>query len=156
MTRSSADPGWRVRRAAPADAPALSLVAGATLLEAFHHIIPGADLVAHVARNSSPEQFARWIDDPAAAVFVAEAAGTGAPVGYAVVTEPDFPIATGAGDAELRRIYTLTAFHGTGLGRALLGEAIAAARSSAADRMLLGVHIDNVRARAFYERAGFA
>ena len=56
--------GWTIRQAGIDDAEALPLVAGATLLETFHSVIPGADLVAHVRRNSSPEQFTRWAQDP--------------------------------------------------------------------------------------------
>ena len=56
----------------------------------------------------------------------------------------------------MRRIYVLAAFQGTGLGPALLDAAIGAARAAGSGRMLLGVHVDNLRARRFYERCGFA
>lgn len=141
--------------AGAADAPALALVAGATLLETFHAIIPAADLVSHAGGRSSPQVFADWIADPASHVLYAGADGTDAPVGYAVLTAPDFPIAIGAGDIELRRIYTLAAVHGTGLGPALMKAAVAEARARGHRRMLLGVHPDNARARRFYERTGF-
>ena len=147
--------GWTVRRAIAADAPALSLVAGATLLETFHAVIPAADLVSHVANKSSATSFERWTDDPAAAVFYAGADGTDAPLGYAVLCAPDFPIETNTADAELRRIYTLAAAHGSGLGPALMQAATEEARGRGCRRMLLGVHPGNARARRFYERSGF-
>ena len=100
--------------------------------------------------------FAGWIGDPDTAVFIAGALGTDAPVGYAVLTEPDFPIAAEAGDIELRRIYTLAAMHGSGLGEALLDAALTEARRRGCRRVLLGVHPGNVRARRFYEKHGFA
>ena len=146
---------WQVRRAAAADAAALSLVAGATLLETFHAIIPAADMVAHVTGKSSPAVFADWIADAGSAVFYAGAHGTDAPVGYAVLTTPDFPIEA-PGDIELRRIYTLAATHGTGLGAALMDAVLTEARARDARRILLGVHPDNGRARRFYENHGFA
>ena len=146
---------WSVRPATPADPAALSLVAGATLLESFHDLIPAADLVAHTTSKSSPAAFASWIADPASAVFYAGAAGTDAPVGYAVLTTPDFPIKTAAEDIELRRIYTLLPTHGSGLGPTLMTAALADARQRSASRVLLGVHPDNHRARRFYERCGF-
>ena len=138
------------------DTGALALVAGATLLEAFHALIPAADLVAHAAGKSSTAVFAEWVSDEDSAVFYAGAAGTDAPVGYAVLTTPDFPIEAVPGDIELRRIYTLAATHGSGLGTALMAAALAEARARDARRMLLGVHPENHRARRFYEKHGFA
>ena len=146
---------WSVRRAQAADAPALALVAGTTFLETFHAITPVADLVTHVTNKSSAAAFAAWIEDPAAAVFYAAADRTGAPLGYAVLTAPDFPVVTDERDAELRRIYTLVATHGTGLGAALMQAALDEARERGRKRVLLGVHPDNDRARRFYERTGF-
>lgn len=147
--------GWTVRRARAVDAPALSLVAGATLLETFYATIPVSDMVAHVANKSSVSVFAGWIDDPASAVFYAAAPVTRAPLGYAVLTAPDFPIDLDASDVELRRIYTLAAMHGSGLGNALMHSAIDEAQARGRSRLLLGVHPDNTRARSFYERTGF-
>ena len=147
--------GWTVRRAIAADAPALSLVAGATLLETFYAVIPAADLVSHVADKSSAAVFAGWADDPAAAVFYAGADGTDAPLGYAVLCAPDFPMQMDAQDVELRRIYTLAATHGGGLGAALMQAVLRKARARGCGRVLLGVHPGNARARRFYERTGF-
>ena len=79
----------------------------------------------------------------------------GAPLGYSVLTAPDFPIDRQPGDVELRRIYTLSLTRGTGLGAALMAQAIADARSRGATRMLLGVFARNHRACDFYERQGF-
>jgi ribosomal protein S18 acetylase RimI-like enzyme len=131
-------------------------VAGATLLETFHAIIPAADLVAHATGKSSPAAFAGWIADAGSAVFYAGAEGTDAPLGYAVLCPPDFPPELlRERDIELRRIYTIAAAHGTGLGPALMDAALAAARGRGHARLLLGVHPDNARARRFYERTGF-
>lgn len=147
---------WRLRPALASDAESLSLVAGATLLEAFHAIIPGADLVEHVLRNSSAERFAAWVtDQPATVVILAEHVRTGAPLGYMVATAPDFPLALDPGDWELRRIYVLAGWHGAGIGPALLEAAVQGARAKGKRRLLLGVHHDNARARRFYERSGF-
>lgn len=79
-----------------------------------------------------------------------------APVGYSVLTAPDLPIDTDAADIELRRIYTLPLAQGTGLGGALMAQAIDDARAMGKGRLLLGVLGRNERARAFYERQGFA
>jgi ribosomal-protein-alanine N-acetyltransferase len=60
-----------------------------------------------------------------------------------------------AGDvADLHTIGTLRP--GRGIGRAMLGWCEEAARDGGAERMMLEVREDNERARAFYDRAGFA
>ena len=147
---------WRLRRASSADAPAVALVAGASFLTTFAGILDGADIVAHVARNSSPERFAAWANDPASVVTLAEHPDGAAPVGYTLLTTPDLPLSIGKGDIELRRIYTLPGTYGTGLGQALMAHAIDDARLLGKDRLLLGVYGGNHRARRFYERQGFA
>jgi GNAT superfamily N-acetyltransferase len=146
---------WRLRRASREDAPAVALVAGASFLATFAGILDGADIVAHVARNSSAESFAAWADDTDSIVTVAEHPDGGAPVGYTLITTPDFPLLTGKRDIELRRIYTLPLAQGIGLGKVLMARAIGEARAMGKSRLLLGVLGANTRARRFYEREGF-
>lgn len=146
---------WRVRRAVPDDAAALSLVASAAFLETYAAVLDGGDLVAHCTAHNSPAIFAAWTRDPASAVAIAERAPGHAPIGYTVLTPPDLPIDTGPADIELRRIYTLSQMHGTGVGAALMAQAVDDARRLRKTRMLLGMYDENWRARAFYERQGF-
>ncbi|WP_394648585.1 GNAT family N-acetyltransferase [uncultured Sphingomonas sp.] len=145
---------WRLRRAGPADAAILSLVAGATFLEAFAGVLDGADIFAHVTRNSSPAAFERYLADGAVATL-AEARDGAAPLGYTLLTAPDLPVAPAPGDIELKRIYALFPTHGTGLGPALMAQAIADARDAGSRRLLLGVYGGNRRAQRFYEKQGF-
>lgn len=146
---------WRLRRAAPADAAALSLVAGATFLQTFAGVLEGADIVAHVARTSSADAFARYLREGAIATL-AEADAGGAPIGYTLLTAPDLPVEPRPGDIELQRIYVLAAGHGAGAGPALMTRAVEDARAAGHARMLLGVYGENARARRFYEKQGFA
>ena len=147
---------WRLRRASVDDAAAVALVARASFLDTFAGVLSGADILAHLDRKSRPEQFAAWSTDPAAVLTLAEHAIGAAPVGYSLLTPPEEVGETGPGDIELRRIYTLSAARGTGLGAALMAQAIDDARALGGRRMLLGVFAGNARARAFYERQGFA
>jgi len=147
---------WRLRRASPEDAPAVALVAAASFLTTFAGILDGADIVAHVAKNSSAERFAAWTNDPASVVTLAEHPDGAAPVGYTLLTTPDLPLTIDADDIELRRIYTLPAAYGSGLGQALMARAVDDARAMGRTRLLLGVYGGNDRARRFYERQGFA
>lgn len=146
---------WRLRRAAPADAAAVALVAGATFLTTFAGVLAGPDIVAHVERTSSPASFAAWLADPASVVTLAEHPHGAAPVGYTLLCPPDLPIEAGPADIELRRIYTLPNFAGTGLGAALMTQAVADARALGHTRLLLGVLATNTRATTFYARQGF-
>lgn len=148
--------GWRLRRATAADVPEVALVAAASFLETFAGVLSGDDIVAHIARNSSVEKFADWASDPDSVVTLATHSDGDAPVGYTLLVPPDLPIDVGPADIELRRIYILSVANGTGLGQRLMARAIADARSIGKRRLLLGVLGSNGRARAFYERRGFA
>jgi GNAT superfamily N-acetyltransferase len=118
-------------------------------------MIPREDMLAFCASEHAPELYAAWLADAARATWIAEAASTGAPVGYAVVTAPDLPVPTRDDDLELKRLYALHRLHGSGLGRRLMACAIEGARAAGARRLLVGVHGGNARALAFYARQGF-
>jgi GNAT superfamily N-acetyltransferase len=147
---------WRMRRAGPDDASALSLVASATFLETYATVLAGTDLVAHCLKNTSAETFLRWTNDPATIVTIAEHEPGHAPIGYTVLTASDFPFDTRPSDIELRRIYILQQMQGAGLGAALMTRAREDAAAIQCGRILLGVYEHNYRAHAFYERQGFA
>ncbi|WBH16554.1 GNAT family N-acetyltransferase [Sphingomonas radiodurans] len=146
---------WPLRRATAADAPAVAMVAAASFLESFAGILPGDDIVAHCARNSSIAKFAGWAAEAPSVVTLATHPAGGAPVGYSLLATPDLPVAPHDGDIELRRIYALSITRGTGLGHRLMVQAVDDARALGRGRILLGVLGTNVRARAFYEREGF-
>ncbi|MBW6529280.1 GNAT family N-acetyltransferase [Sphingomonas citri] len=146
---------WRLRRAGAEDTDALALVAGATFLEAFAGVLDGTDIVAHVGRNSSAAAFARYLAAGAIATL-AEIEPGAAPVGYTLLTAPDLPVAPEQGDIELKRIYALAPYHGTGLGAALIARALVDALDMKCARVLLGVYGGNRRAHAFYEKHGFS
>lgn len=145
---------WRLRRAGEGDAARLSLVAGATFLEAFAGVLAGDDIVAHVATNSSVIAFSRYLAEGAVAIL-AESVEGGAPVGYTLLTAPDLPIDPQQGDVELKRIYALSPLHGSGLGPALMARAVEDAAAAGHRRMLLGVYGGNARAQRFYVKQGF-
>ena len=145
-----------VRACTPDDASTLSLIASATLLETFAGIVPGHALLAHCANKNSVAAFASHLSQTITRAWLAEVAPGAAPVGYAMLTEPDFPPElVQAGDLELRRIYVFSKFHGSGAGRRMMEAAVASAREQGATRFLLGVHPENYRAHAFYRKSGF-
>lgn len=137
------------------DTRALSAVAQATFLQTFAHMIPAADILARADMQDSPAAFQSALDAGAKA-WLATHPETDAPVGFALLTSPDLPeVDTSPGDLELKRIYLLHRFHGTGAGKALLAAVEAEARTRSAPRLLLGVYHDNP-AVGWYERQGFS
>ena len=143
-----------IRRATPDDAPALSLIGRATLLETYARMVPVADLIAFAWNGHSEQDYRGFVEGPPCAAWIAAIPETGAPVGYALLMQPDLPMATGPDDIELRRIYILSNYHGGGLGRKLFGEVTDHARSLGRTRMLIGVNAENEKALAFYAHMG--
>jgi diamine N-acetyltransferase len=71
-----------------------------------------------------------------------------------VVCLPDLPVPLGPDDFELKRIYLLHRFQGSGIGAALMEWSLEKARSLGKRRLLLGVNAEN-KAVEFYLRHGF-
>jgi diamine N-acetyltransferase len=142
------------RRARPHDAAALSALGGATFLTSFAHDHPGAALLAHISNAHGVDYYRTALADPEQVAIIGETA-LGAPVGYALLTPPNLPVAPEPGDYELKRIYLLGPWQGGGHGSALMEQAYAAAHERRAKRLLLAVYPQNAQARRFYVRQGF-
>jgi diamine N-acetyltransferase len=138
-----------VREADGNDAGRLALVSDATFLETFAGMISGDALVTHCQRRHAPTYLSQLLADGARA-WLAEL--DGAPIGYALLTAPELDAAR-EGDIELKKIYVLSRFHGTGIAARLLDAALTGAEGHA--RLLLGVKDDNHRAIGFYTKQGF-
>lgn len=145
-------PHWQLRAAGPEDADTLALIGAATFLETFAGILARDAIIGHCAANHSADAYRNYLANGAKA-WLAEACEGGAPIGYALLAAPDLALAQ-EGDIELKRIYSLSRFHGGGLGGALMDSAIAGAAGH--QRLLLGVYAHNARALAFYRKNGFA
>lgn len=143
---------WTVRPAEAGDAAALALVGSATFLDTYAGAIDGDALIAHCGEHHSSAAYRRLLEAGAKAWLVELAPG-GAPIGYALACAPELEQAQ-PGDWELKRIYVLSRFHGTGVSAALLNAVIAGAGGR--QRLLLGVKNDNHRALRFYRKHGFA
>jgi len=145
-----------IRQCQPGDEAALSLVGQASFLEAFAGVISGKDILGHCARQHASEKYAAWLQDPASAVWVAEVEPGQAPVGYLVLTAPDLPLADlSSDDGEVKRIYLLHRFQGTGIGARLMEAARSHAKARSLRRLLLGVYSGNTAAIKFYEKLGY-
>jgi ribosomal protein S18 acetylase RimI-like enzyme len=145
-----------LRPALSDDAQTLALVGAATFLDAFAGTLPGPSIVEHCRRHHTPAAYLTYLALPTTAIWIAETTHQNGPVGYSMVTAPDLPIPDPQPtDLELKRIYLLSRFHGSGAGPALMDRAIESARTLGARRLFLGVYDGNARALAFYARTGF-
>src|SRR3990167_2590985 len=147
--------GITIRACRLGDEAALALVGQATFLETYAGVLPSADIVSHCKSEHGEALYAAWLAKPGYNLWVAEMDEGAAAVGYAALTPPDLPVPTGEKDVELKRIYLLNRFHGTGLGAKLMTTAMDAAAQAGFTRMLLGVFGGNSRAIAFYARQGY-
>ncbi len=152
----SAAPPVRIRTAGAEDADALALLGQATFLEAYAGTLPREDITQHCAQQHSVARYRAWLLDPATRIWIAEAEHGGAPVGYLVLGVPNLPLSDlDPRDREIRRIYLLHRFQGSGLGRRLMDEARELASAERAPRLLLGVYSRNLAALAFYQKLGY-
>lgn len=145
-----------IRACGPGDAQALALVGQATFLETYAGTLPAADILEHCRTEHGEALYADWLARPGYHLWAAQMDEGGAVIGYAALTPPDLPLPTGEKDVELKRIYLLNRFHGTGIGANLMTTAMEAAAQAGFTRMLLGVFGGNSRALAFYARQGYA
>jgi ribosomal protein S18 acetylase RimI-like enzyme len=137
-----------------ADAERLAVVGAAAFLETYAGTVDGGDIVAHCIEAHAPAAGRARLAEPGLRAWLATVEPARTPVGYTVLARPDLP-AHEPGDLEVRQIYVLQRFQGRRVGVRLLNEAIVAARSAGAHRLLLGVYSRNSAAIAFYTRAGF-
>jgi ribosomal protein S18 acetylase RimI-like enzyme len=140
------------RMAGPDDAALLAALSTRAFTETFGHLYAPADLAAFLGRLDEAS-WAAELADPALAIRIVEDHGVAA--GFAKLGPPAAAFTPPGPHAELRQLYVLAPWHGTGLADALMGWTIEAARARGAVALYLSVFIDNPRARRFYERHGF-
>jgi ribosomal protein S18 acetylase RimI-like enzyme len=141
------------RTATPADAALMSRIGGQTFSDTFGHLYTPENLAAFL-ENHSEENWLAELNDPALTIRLAEQNGQA--VGFAKVGPHKLPFAAGGPAAELRQLYVLIPWHGTGVAQALMDWAMDEGRARGAGEMFLSVFVDNHRARRFYARYGFA
>jgi GNAT superfamily N-acetyltransferase len=143
-----------IRRAGPADAPALSAIGAATFVESFGHLYPPSDLATFLAHSYNLERTAADLADPAKASWIVEAGGEA--VGYALAGPCGLPHAEVTPVCgELKRIYLLKAWQNGGLGRRLFAETLDWLQAAGPRAIWIGVWSENHGAQRFYLRQGF-
>ncbi len=142
-----------LRPATPDDADAMAALHVAVWRETYDGLAPPEALarldLAHRRRG-----WAAALADPARRVWLAEG-GAGA-LGLVAVGRPEVPeyAALGTAAGEVKHLYVAAAARRTGLGRALLQQALAGLAAQGCTAAGLGVVRQNYAARAFYAAAG--
>ena len=153
-------PPFSIRSALPADAAALAALGERTFREAFTDANDAHDMDAYVALAFGLPQQSAELGDSRVSCLLAESAEPSGrhAIGYALlreVADETPPCVAGERPIELARLYVDRAWHGRGVGEALMSAAVDAARARGARTLWLGVWEHNPRARAFYARWGF-
>jgi GNAT superfamily N-acetyltransferase len=140
------------RDGGPDDAALMAKLGAETFTETFGHLYSPENLAAFLT-NHEPDKWRTELSDPDYAVRIAENDGQAA--GYCKVGPPSLPFEVTGPTIELRQLYVLKPWHGTGIAATFMDWALDQARRRGAEQMFLSVFIDNHRARRFYARYGF-
>ncbi|MGB7622860.1 MAG: GNAT family N-acetyltransferase [Terriglobia bacterium] len=152
MTTQKISP--EIRRGTVDDAPLLAEFGAHTFCDTFAADNTPEDMAAYLASSFSPEKQAAELAEPQVTFFIAEF--NGAAAGYAQLRASQAPAClTDPRAIELVRMYVLRDWFGRGVGEALMGACIDAARQAGYHSMWLGVWERNGRAQAFYCKWGF-
>lgn len=144
-------PQYRAGR--PDDAPVLAAFFARCFTETFGTLYQPADLATFLA-GADAAAFARELADPRFDVRLAE--DDGALAGYIKLGPAALPLEPLPDSLELRQLYVLPAWQGSGIAARLFDWAVERARQRGARHLQLSVFVDNHRARRFYEKRGFA
>jgi ribosomal protein S18 acetylase RimI-like enzyme len=152
------EPDVRIRRAEPADPPALADFAARMFEDTFGPYNRPEDMAAHLADRFGVRQQAAEIADPKILTFLVEAQveAENCLIGYTQIRRvPPPDCVTGEEPVELGRFYVDRPWHGRGLAQRLMAMVMDEARGLGGRTLWLGVWERNPRAIAFYEKCGF-
>ena len=140
------------RMATAADLPAIDRVFRTGFCDTFGHLYSDEDLDAFLGQFT-PEAWLEEFTDPLYAFRIAETAdGT---VAFVKLGPLFVPVEPSGPALELRQLYVLKDWQGTGIAADLMDWAIGEAQARGMQELYLTVYTDNHRARRFYRRYGF-
>ena len=142
------------RDATVTDGPALAEAGRRCFLETFGPHFPADDMALHLARVFGPEGLPAELQQPGPRVRMAEEDGEVA--AYLKLAQMSLPVPHDPGALEVKQLYVLAPWQGSGVAAALMDWAIETARADGAPAIYLSVWEHGARAIAFYSRRGFA
>lgn len=145
-----------IAKANLATATRLAALGRQTFSETFAASNTPENLAAYLDEAYSPEIQLAQLQDPRCTCLLADMQGQ--TVGYALLQEESALGLAGGATArqlEIKQLYVVEDWIGTGLGKALMRRALDIAQAAQATAVVLGVWEHNTRAQAFYQRFGF-
>ncbi len=144
-----------IRRAVITDAATLAMLGTGTFVETFGHLYAPEDLAAFLDQAHSEAAYARLLDEPGVAIWLAFADGS-TPAGYLVAGPCKLPVPALEPQAgEIRRLYLWRAVQNGGLGTRLLEIAFDWLSRQGYAPLYVGVWSRNLGAQRLYARLGF-
>ena len=140
------------RTATATDAERVAALFHRCFCDTFGHLYDPRDLAAFLDGHSA----AHWkdqLDDSESAIRLVE--DDDRLIGFANFGSLRLPVELPGNALELRQLYVLEPWHGSGVARDLMDWLLAEARRRGADHLYLAVYTDNHRARRFYAGYGF-
>jgi ribosomal protein S18 acetylase RimI-like enzyme len=142
----------RYRKAAAVDAERLVALFHDCFRDTFGHMYQPEDLATFLAGHTP----VHWRDQLESGEFVVRLVEEGDELaGFIKLGPLRLPVEAQGQAVELRQLYVLGPWQGSGAARALMDWGMAAARRRGADELYLSVFTGNHRARRFYARYGF-
>jgi diamine N-acetyltransferase len=141
------------RDATVADGATLADMGRRCFVETFGPHFPPDDMALHLPRMFGPDGLPAELGDPAIRVRVAEEDGAAA--AYLKLAPMALPVPHEPGALEIKQLYVLAPWQGTGVAAALMDWAIETGRADGAPALYLSVWEHGDRARRFYARHGF-
>lgn len=128
-----------------------------TFTETFAADNTPEDMATYLAATYAPDQVLAQLQDPHCTYLLAEMQGQA--VGYAQLWQDSrlglAADAPATRQLEIKQLYVVEDWIGTGLGKALMRRALDLAQAENCTAIVLGVWERNDRAQAFYQRFGF-
>lgn len=140
------------RDATAADLPAIDRIFRTSFCDTFAHLYAEEDLKAFLGKFTQ-EAWAQEMADPAYTFRLAEEDGRA--VGYLKLGPLTLPVEPTGPACELRQLYLLKDWHGSGIAGELMDWALAEAGRRGVQSLFLTVYTDNHRALRFYQRYDF-
>jgi GNAT superfamily N-acetyltransferase len=140
------------RDATPADHGAIDRIFRASFVATFGHLYSAADLETFLAQFT----LEAWAEEMAGVDYAFRLAeDEGRAVGFLKLGPLTVPVEPAQRALELRQLYVLEPWHGSGVAAALMEWALGEAARREVRELYLTVYTDNHRALRFYQRYGF-
>jgi ribosomal protein S18 acetylase RimI-like enzyme len=153
---TNSNPGATIRRATPADTPALAALGAATFTETFGQLYPPEDLQVFLVGSHSVDAWNRALSDSQRAVWLGALADA-TPIGFIAVGACKLPVENRAPTAgEIQQLYVLARHQNLRLGSRLMNAGLEWLEAQGRAPLYVGVWSENLGAQRFYGRYGFS